>query len=298
MTEFAVIADSTSDLGFALRKQYDLDYIPMHIYLDGVEHMADLDYKEYTPYDIYNILREGKRITTAQVTPMAVTEKFTKYLEQGKDVLYIACSSGLSSSINVANRIAEELMEKYPGRKIRCIDSLISGMGQGILCITASVMRSQGKSVDEVADYIEEIKLCSRQICTVEKLTYLQKAGRVSAASAFFGGLLNVKPIIVSDTKGRNAACQKVKGRKASIERIVERTVNEYIANPYYSDIHVAHADCEAEAQIIKDKLVAGLNIAPEKIHIDFLGPIIGASAGPGTLAIYFIGEAETFCAD
>ncbi|MBQ8882851.1 MAG: DegV family protein [Clostridia bacterium] len=298
MKKFVILGDSTCDLNGELRKKYDIDYAPMRFSIDGEDYEADLDYKRLTPHEFYDIMRGGKRIITAQVPAHTFEEKFTEYAKAGEDILYISCSSGLSASINSAKLVADEVMNAYPDCKIVCVDSLCSSMGQGLLCIIASNLRAEDKTIDEVAKFIEENRLKANQECTADKLSYLRQAGRVSAASAFFGGLLNIKPIIISDVKGRNAAIEKVKGRKNSIDKLVERTVKGYEQNPYFSDVCVVHADCPEDADILCEKLLEALPITRENIHIGFIGPIVGASAGPGTISTYFFGKEVTYSAD
>ena len=296
--DFAILTDSTCDLNSDLRENYDIDYVPMHFAIDGQDYIADLDYKTLAPHDFYEVMRQGKRVFTAQVSAVDFKQKFTEYALKGVDVLYISCSGALSASINSARIVASEVMNNYPERKIVCVDSLVSGAGQGILCIIASKLRKKGLSVEDVAQFIEQNKLKANQEGTVEKLSYLRQAGRISGARAFFGGLLNVKPIIISDVNGKNVSIEKVKGRKTSLDKIVERTVVEFVKNDNYDDIFVMHADCAQDAETVKEKLIAEIGIEGEKIHIGYIGPIVGASVGPGTVAVYFLGKQVEYCAE
>ncbi|MBQ3116406.1 MAG: DegV family protein [Clostridia bacterium] len=292
MSKFVIITDSCSELSKELRQKYDIDYIPMHFRLDGVEYDASLDWEKISPKQLYDYLREGKRVTTAQITKEEYMEKFSSYLEKGYDILSLSCSSALSASVKASTFARDELKEKYPDRKIICIDTLMACAGLGILCITASELREAGKTIDEVADWVEEHKLTMNQECTVEKLTYLKVAGRVSAASAFFGGLLSIKPIIISDAKGHNFAIEKVKGRAASIERVIDRFFEAYEDLPY-QHIFISHADCGDVALEMKDKVLARLGTEKE-IQILPLGPIVGSTCGPGTVALYCYGKKVT----
>ena len=188
----------------------------------------------------------------------------------------------------------DELKEKYPDAKIICIDSLIACIGLGMLCIRASELRAAGNSIEETAAWIEEHKMTVHQECTVEKLTYLKQAGRVSAASAFFGGLLNVKPIIISDASGRNAAVEKVKGRGASLARLVERFKEEYLPCEYQR-IFIAHADCLEDAEKVREAVREALGDKNAEIPIGYIGPVVGSTVGPGTIGIYFYGKEVTY---
>ena len=166
-------------------------------------------------------------------------------------------------------------------------------MGLGSMCINASIMREEGKPIEEVAAYIEENKLYYHQIATVDDLAYLKRAGRVSATSAFFGSILKIKPIVISDAIGQNFASEKVKGRKASINRIVELFKEHYKSNKYQK-IAVLHADCEEDGEILKEKIYQALPDKDVEIFTGYIGPTIGASVGPGTVVVYFIGDKVT----
>lgn len=222
MNNYAIITDSTSDLCKIFRTQYDIDYAQMNISYDDKELVASLDWDSYSLKELYDTMRMGKRIRITQVPYDAFLNKFKYYLEQGKDVLYISCSSALSGSINIARTVKQELEESYPNNKIVLVDSLISCLGQGFLVIKAASLRNEGKTINEVKEYLKVNKLKVHQVATVENLEYLKRAGRVKASSAFFGNLFGVKPIIISDVIGQNYAFKKVKGRVASMNYLVE----------------------------------------------------------------------------
>lgn len=292
MSEYVVLADSTSDLSTELRKEYDIDYLRMSVIVDNVPRVASLDYEEFTVKELYDWMRNGKKVTTAQVTAEEFINKFTKYLNEGKDILYISCSSGLSGSYNTSLLIKEELLEKYPERKIVCVDSLNASMGQGMIAIKAACLKKDGATIEEVADIIERTRLCANQFCATETLTYLYRAGRVKGPKAFFGNLFGIKPIIISDAKGVNSAIpQKVKGRKNSLLEIIKLTKENGI-DLENQILYVVHADAEEDANFVKEELIKQVN--PKGVHIGVIGPIIGASAGPGTIAIYSWGKKVT----
>lgn len=294
MNKFVIVTDSCSDLTKGLRTQYDIDYIPMHTICDGTDTPASLDW-EYIPCkEFYTRLRNGTRFMTAQITQGEYIERFTQYLEQGYDILSISCSSALSASVKGSYMARDELLQKYTDRKIYCVDSLNSCFGLGMLCITASKMRQEGKTIDEVYDWLEANKLKANQFCTVDSLEYLRRAGRVAAGKAFFSGLLNIKPIIISDADGQNNAVDKVMGRKLAIKKLVTDFVENYESSPYQI-VCVAHADCEEEALAFKQKIVDALPDKDVPVLFNTLGPIIGASAGPGTIAVYFYGKEVTY---
>lgn len=296
-TNFAIFTDSTGDLDLELRRQYDIDYVNFWVSVEGGDALpASLDYDQgLSHHDFYQTMRDGKRIFTSQVTEKTLREKWTPLLNEGKDILYIACSSGLSASYSLACKVGEELMKEHEGRKIVCIDSLMSGYAQGDMAIKAAKMREEGKTLLEASSFIEEKKLCFNQFATVENLTALKKAGRVTASSAFFGNLFSVKPILISDIKGHNYAIEKVKGRKASLIRIADMAVDACL-DPENETFYIADADCPEGSQIAKEELLRRLPNA--KIHMGNIGPIIGASTGPGTVSVYVYGKEVTACGE
>ena len=296
MKNFVVLTDTSSDLARETREKYDIEYIPMHICFEDRDIFASLDWEEISAPDFYNKMREGTRITTAQISALEYTEYFEKKLSAGMDILYLACAEPLSASIKTCRTLKDSLIAKYPERKIYIIDSCAGSMSLGLLCIKASLLRDEGKTIDECAEWIEKNKANFNMEATVEKLVYLKQAGRVSAASAFFGGLLNIKPIIISDVCGRNVAIEKVKGRKNSMARLTERFFERYI--PSDLPIFILHANCLEEAEELKKTISERLENKDTEINIIYFGPLVGASAGPGTLCVCFYGQEVTFDAE
>lgn len=292
MKKFVILSDSCCDLDKELRKEYDIDYVPMYFHLDDKEYEADLDWKELSVKQFYDAMREGKRVYTTQANLQCYKETFTKYIREGYDILSISCSSALSASVKASCVARDEVLANYPEAKIICIDSLNSCFGLGIMCLYASSLRQEGKTIDEVAAIIENVKLNVNQECSVDKLSYLKQAGRVSAASAFFGGLLNIKPIIISDAIGQNNAVEKVKGRKTAINRLAERMAEEYEDVPYQR-IMIGHSDCLEDALELKKAVLEKIKTDVD-IHMGYIGPIVGGSCGPGTIAVYFFGKEVT----
>jgi DegV family protein with EDD domain len=262
----------------------------MYLTYDDKTIRASLDWEDISVTDFYDKMRKGCVFKTAQITPERYKQSFEKYILDGYDILSVSCSSALSSSFDGSTLARDYLREKYPDAQIYCVDSLNSCKALGFMCIMASKLRAQGKTIKQVYDYLEDNKLKFNQFATVEDLTYLKRAGRVSTASAFFGGLMQIKPIIVSDVKGRNLAVEKVKGRKNSKERIVQRVVETYRKSELNA-IAILHADCIDECLELTELIKSRLDLDGVEIMIGYLGPIIGASVGPGTLAVYCFGE-------
>lgn len=291
MSEFVILADSTSDLTKDVREKYDIDYVAMNYVIDGTEYVASLDWETHSAKEFYDFMRNGKRATTTQVPREAFISKFTHYLKEGKDVLYISCSSALSGSVNLAKVIAAELAEEYKDNKVVCVDSLCSSLGQGFMVIRASELRKEGKSIDETAQYIEDNKLKVNQFGTVDNLDYLRRAGRVKASSAFFGNMFGIKPIIISDIIGQNYAVEKVKGAGNAKAKIAQR-VAEVVEEDGMDCLYITHADCVEDAEVLRDKI---LELVPFKnVMMNNIGPIVGSCVGPGTIIAYCYGKEVT----
>ena len=283
MRDFVILTDSTSDLSLELRQQYGIDYVPMQYVVDGEEYAASLDWESHSCKDFYDLMRKGTRVFTTQVPKDVFCAACSKALDEGKDVVYIACSSALSASVNMAKLAAEEIVKDYPGANIFCIDSLISSLGQGYLAMEAARKRAAGMSAEETANYIESIKLQINQCGTVGSLEYLRRAGRVKASKAFFGNLFGVKPLIISDRKGQNYAYKKAKGAVNARIAIAEHLIEA--ANGQYGELLLTHADCLEDIQLLRDEI---LKRAPfQKVTINAIGPIVGASVGPGTVIAF-----------
>lgn len=294
MGKFAIITDSSSDLSKELRQKYDVDYVCARCFIDGKEYEADPDWENLSMDDFYNRLRSGERIQTSQISNVKCVEVFEKPLKEGYDILSISCTTALSNGYNITYQAREELLKKYPERKIVCLDSKNASGGLGLLVIKASMLRAEGKTLEQTAEWIENNKKYINQEGSVDKLSYLKQAGRVSAAAAFFGGLLNIKPMIISDVHGYNVAVEKVKGRKTSIDRTVERVVERYTGEgiPF---VIINHTQCEDVALEIKQKIMEKLNLSDDQVIIGNVAGAMGASVGPGMFGVYHFGKEVTY---
>ena len=288
MASFHVLTDSTSDLPIELRQQYEINYFPMEFSTGDKNYVASLDWLQIGSHDFYESMRNGVKYKTAQVSIKTYTEILREHLSMGKDVIYIACSSALSSSVKTAYVVRDELRTEFPDRKVIIVDSLISGMAQGLLAIECAKMRDQDKSLDEVETWIEDHKMFYNQCSTTETLSYLKEAGRVTASSAFFGNLFAVKPIIISDTKGQNLAIRKVKGRKSSFTEIADQ-ISKFIVQPEKQTVWVGHADSPDDAEALAAEIKAKIPDTTVKTYV--IGPIVGVSVGPGTLICNYRGK-------
>lgn len=294
MAKYVIITDSSSDLTAENREKYNVEYIPNRFYYKDKEYDADLDWKSVPMDEFFDYLRAGNRILTSQISSLACKEMFEKWLKAGYDVLSISCPGVLSATAKVFFHTRDELQPQYPDRKIISIDATVSSGGLRMLCIKAAMLRQEGKTIDEVASWVEENKKRVHQEGSVDNLSYLKRAGRISAVSAFFGGLLHIKPMIISDVHGYNVAVEKVKGRKASIERTVERVIERYKPTDY-PDIFVQHTACEEDAKTLKSMFQERLGLSEDKIHIGPVNTVMAASVGPGMFGVYFFGEEVTY---
>lgn len=288
LNKIKIITDSCSDLTKEMREKYDIDYVKMNTVISGKEQPASLDWEYYSPKEFYDIMRNGERITTTQVPEKEFEEKFTYWLEAGYDIIYIGCSLALSGSVNMGEITAKRLREKYPDSQIYCINSLNACSGEGLLSIRAAKHRDSGLSTDELAEKIISERNNINQFCTVHSLDTLRRAGRVKASAAFFGNLLGVKPIIISDTEGNNTPIKKVKGRVNSLSEIVELTAAA-IADSDDKLIIIAHADSSDDAQTLKEMI--NERIPDAETYTCYIGPIIGASIGPDAVALLSFGK-------
>ncbi len=292
MKEFAILLDSTCDLSLENLEEFKLDYCKMSISLGDKVYAADLGWPELTPQKFYEIMKSGVRPYTQLVAEPEFRAKFGEYLDKDMDILYIGCSSALSASVKEGIKVANAMMHERPDSKIIVIDALNSGMGQGFMGIRASQLRAEGKTVDEVAATIEQEKLRYNQFATVGSLTYLKNAGRVKAGAAFFGNIIGIKPIIISDVKGNNYAYKKVRGRKAALQEIADSVVNNAV-EPEKHYLGIDNADCVEDAKAII-AMVEAKGVKFARYFINTLGPILGASCGPDTISAYFYGKEVT----
>ena len=292
MAKFKIFTDSCSDLSTDTRKQYDIDYCHMGIVVDGEEKIADLDWNEYSPEEFYGWLKEGKHVKTTQVSVPEFLDCFRPALKEGYDILYISCSSRLSGSCSTCETLViPQLLEEFPDRKVVAVDSLNATSCEGMMAIKASEMRKAGKTLDEVVDWLEENKLRFNFFATVDTLTYLKAAGRIKGAKAFFGNLMGVKPVFISDAVGNNSVVKKVKGTKNSIEAIIEG-VKEVIEASECDEVFVGQGMAQDRAEVVKKRLEDELNV---KVTMFWIGPIVGTTCGPGVFVGCCFGQKVTF---
>ena len=295
MNKYAIVTDSCSDLNKEFRKKHNIDYAHMSLTWtdkNGQLHdtFADMDWEVISAKEFYDTLRSGIRIYTAQTTVQDYLDVFEPHLQKGEDILYLACSSGLSASLNVARLLADgDLKERYPNNKLVVIDTLRAGMAQGLIVMRAVELQQQGKTIDEVAEIIEAEKLSYKEVGIPESLTYLKRAGRVNGPTALMGNLISLKPILVFDDKGVNHAIEKAIGRKKAYLRMAE-IIRDDIVDPENQAIYLMSADCRPEdIEAFKQAVLKQVKV--KDFIVEPLGPIIGASSGPGTIIINYRGK-------
>ena len=286
MNEYIVFTDSCCDVQPELLQVWGVPYANMTFTFDGED-------KEYIDTDIsskefYDRMRQGAHARTAAINADTFTRAFTPILEEGKDILYVAFSSGLSTTVNAAHMAAEELKEAYPERKIRIVDTLAASAGGGLMVYMAVAKKNEGASLEENAVYLESLVPQHCIWFTVDDLEYLKRGGRVSPLAAFAGGVLGIKPILQMDEEGHLIKVSTVRGRKKAIEALAEKYA-QLSYEEKNTPIFISHAEAEDDARHLADLLMQ--RHGAEVTLITGIGPVIGAHAGPGTIALFFIGK-------
>ncbi len=284
MNQYVILTDSSCDLSLELAKSLGVQILSLEIVMDDgtTKKNDEVDVKEF-----YQMLRDKKHITTSAVNIERFTELFESYLGKGIDVLYLGFSSGLSGTYNAGFVAAQDLEEKYPDRKIYTVDTLCASLGQGLFVYLCAKKMQAGASIDEVRDWAEENKLHLCHWFTVDDLFFLKRGGRVSAATAVMGTMLSIKPVMHVDNKGKLINVQKARGRRGSLDELVNKIKTTAI-EPEKQTMFICHGDCIEDANYVAERMKKELGV-PEVI-IDYTGPVIGAHAGPGVLAVFFIG--------
>ena len=283
--EYVLVTDSACDILPDKLKEWNVGYVPLaYVFTDdGTEH---LDY-EMPLSEFYAEMRRGRVAKTSCVNEDKFIELFSGILEQGKDLLYVGFSSGLSATCVNGRTAADALKEKYPERKIRVVDSLCASAGQGLFVYLAKKNRDAGMSIDENADALENDKLHLCHWFTVEDLKYLKRGGRISAATALLGTALNVKPVLHVDNEGHLIKVHQVHGRKKSIRKMAEMLGESILADD--TPVFISHGDCMEDAEMLSKILQEEYGRKVELVT--YVGSVIGAHSGPGTLALFFHGK-------
>ena len=287
MNKYVITTDNNADLPEKYLTEHGVGCMYLSYAMDG----KNYTHGNFLPeHEFYEAMRNGSMPTTAQVNPENAKALLEPYLKAGKDILHIAFSSGLSGTYNSSRIAAEELMEEYPDRKIIVVDSLSASLGQGLLVWLAQQKKELGQTLEDVVDWVEKNKLKMVHLFTVDDLNHLYRGGRVSRTTAIVGSMLNIKPVLHVDNEGKLTAIGKVRGRKKALQELV-KLMDEKIGS-FGADcdtIFISHGDCEQDAQYVAAKVKEKYNI--KNIIINQVGATIGAHSGPGTMALFFMGD-------
>ncbi len=288
MSDYVIITDSSCDLPDTLVKELELEVLPLAFIMDGKTYRNYPDNREMSPEEFYGKEKEGIMATTNAVNVGEAGDAIEAVLKRGKDVLVLAFSSGLSTTCNSFQIAAGDLAGQYPDRKIYVVDTLCASLGQGMLVYQAARLRQEGKSMEEVRDWVEANKLRQCHWFTVNDLFFLKKGGRVSAATAVVGTMLQIKPILHVDDEGHLISIAKARGRRASLTALVDK-VGELAEDPASQTMFISNSDCAEDAQFVADEIRK--RYGTKEIVINSIGPVIGAHTGPGCVALFFTGR-------
>ena len=290
MSDFVIVTDSSADLPADLVRELGVEVLPLSFTIQGKTYRNYPDGREMAPGAFYQLLRSGGMATTSAVNVADYTAALEPLLQEGKDVLLLVFSSGLSATYQSSVIAVEELREKYPDRKLFTVDTLCASLGQGLLVWHAVEQKRKGASIEAVRDWVEENKLHLCHWFTVDDLHFLKRGGRISAATAVVGSMLSIKPVLHVDDEGHLINVAKARGRNASLTALVDH-MEQTAIDPAGQTIFISHGDCLEDAQKVADDVRGRFGIPAERILINNVGPVIGAHSGPGTVALFFLGS-------
>ncbi|OQA78199.1 MAG: DegV domain-containing protein [Tenericutes bacterium ADurb.Bin239] len=288
MKKFSIVVNSSVDLTEALRQEFDLVLAPLKFIMNGKEYINYLDYRTLGVKEFYQKLREGVVATTLQVNIVEYVEIIESEFKKGNDVLILSLSSALSSNYNSA-RIAADMFKDHATNKVYLIDTLSASLGEGLIAYAAAMKRKEGATIEETYRYVEQIKYNVAAWFTVDDLMFLRRGGRLGGVSAVFGTLLAIKPILHVDLEGRLVPMEKTRGRKKAL-RIIADKVKETYDPKLPNIVYIAHGDDEDSANLLKE-MIEELDIGLQVTLINYVGPVIGAHAGPGTVGVFFFAK-------
>ena len=290
MSLFSIITDTACDMPADLAKQLDITAVPLKAIIAGKSIDFTLDPIDIGDLKFYDLVRNGVEIKTSAPSLDDSLKYFKAELNKGKDVLYIGFSSALSASTNVAMMAAEELSEQYPERKILVVDSKCASMGQALLVYYTVQKQRKGATIEETCEYAESLKHKVSHWFTLDDLYHLKKGGRISATKAVVGSLLNIKPVMKVSPEGKLVPACNARGKKLAIAKLVEQMEQFYY--PDHNDIiFISNADCLEDANLLARSITKNFGIT--NFVISDIGPVIGAHTGPGTLALFYIGDGK-----
>ena len=287
MSDYIIMTDSSCDLPADLADKMELSVLPLYLDVDGQRYANYLDEREIAFSEIYAKLRTKCPAKTSAVNVNDFMEPMEAALAAGRDILYIGFSSGLSSTYDAGAMAAREMGERYPDRKIYTVDSLCASMGQGLMLYLAWQQKQQGRTIEEVRDYVEANKLHLCHWFTIDDLMFLKRGGRISGATAIVGSMLSIKPVMHVDNAGHLIKVGTARGRKASLKALADHaeSLGIDLAN---QTVFISHGDCLEDANYLADIMRNRFGV--KDVVINYVGPVIGAHSGPGTVALFFLG--------
>jgi len=285
--DYQLITDSCCDLPLELVERFALDIVNFTITISGKELIDDMG-KTFDKTSFFNRLKEGETASTSQINVHAYLEKFKKYVEEGKPVIYLGFSSELSGSLNSARQAKQMLEEEYDDVDLTIIDTRAASLGEGLLVYEAALKKEAGMSKEDLVKWVEDNKLNYHSWVTVDDIKHLQRGGRISATAATVGSLLNVKPIIILNREGKLVPFSKVRGRKKSLQFLIDQTVKN-IRDEEDHAVCIGHVGVPEDADFVREKLLE--KVSPKEIIISSYGPTIAAHTGFGSLSVFSYGE-------
>jgi len=285
-----IITDSSCDLAEDYIKVSNIHVIPFTYNIDGQDYTDDLG--QTMAYDeFYSRLREGSISTTSQITSYTFQKTFKHFIDEGYSIIYIGFSSALSETFNNALMAREIILGDNPSADITVIDSKSASVGLGLIVYYAAEMLKEGKTKEEIVEWVEKNKLKSNHWFVVDNLEHLKRGGRISAARAAIGTLLEIKPVLIVDGEGKLDVSKKIRGRKKAIKTLLE-VLKEKIIDPEEQTIFINHGDCIKDAEYLKELLLKEVKV--KDVMINHVGPIIGSHTGPDMLCMVFLGDSRS----
>lgn len=286
---FEIVTDSSSNLLEDMIDDFGLHILPLTFMIDGEQYQSYLKGERTDLKQFYTMMREGKVITTS-LPNLADSEKlFRKLLEDGRDILYLGFSSGLSGTYEAIDLLLKDLKAEFPDRTIRSVETLAASGGEGLLVYYAVQKKREGLGIDEIADWVKENRLHLAHWFTVDDLMFLFRGGRVSKTSAWAGTMLNIKPVMHVDDEGHLIPMEKVRGRKKSLNALVDHMRKSAIEPISEQVVFITHGDCIEDAEYVAGKVREEFGVSD--VYINYVDPVIGAHSGPGTMALFFLAD-------
>lgn len=286
---FAIVTDTSANLDCSLLQQRNIAAIPFTFFVGGQEQTCT-NTAGFDGPAFYSAMRSGTQVKTSQVSPQQYIDLFSPMLAMGQEILFVGMSSGISGSYHSAEIAVQQLKEVFPDARIRLVDTLGASLGEGLLVLEAADCRDRGMTLDETADRLMAMRHRMAQVFTVEDLKYLRRTGRLSNVTALVGMMLNIKPLLKGDKEGKIVTFARTRGRRQSIQGLAER-YDALVRHPEEQMVGIAHADCPEDAETLASLLRA--KHPPKEIMTVCYEPVTGSHVGPGTLALFFLGDED-----